>query len=247
MELLVDEIARGLAEDEPGLDPALRPGRFEDVADPLEAVESAAEKRVGRGEGEVRPDDGPEGSDARVPGVELDEGIPPRLEEAGPALGVDDPEVRGQIPLPLLAGEEVLEVFDRGAGAQGQLHESAIARAVELLRGGAEVVGLGVHNGETGGVLAAPDLGRRAGVFGDDDGDEVVFRALEESQLVVPVGGVAVLPHQRPAVGRGLAGDDGQRARGRGLDEQRQAGGDGKGCGDPVMSVSHDGGFSSDR
>ena len=93
--VFTDEVTRGLPEDEPGVDPALGVGGLDEVPDPLEAVETAAEHVVGRSKGEVRPDDRPEGGHARVLRVELDEAVAARFEKAGAALGVDDAEIRG--------------------------------------------------------------------------------------------------------------------------------------------------------
>ena len=134
------------------------------------------------------------------------------LEVCPVALRVNHPEVGFHAERFWQAAQQQLKIIDRGAPAQCLGHQQAFA--VHLGNGVVlQVIYGGVHHGKSTAVVAYPRLAAQ-GVVGIEQCH--IFKCRvgggDAFHPVVLPGGVAVLPQQRPAVGRHLPRNNGRSA-----------------------------------
>ena len=129
------------------------------------------------------------------------------------ALGIDDAEVgfyaEGFGP----GVEQFLEIINRLAAFQGVAHELSLTVHVLHAIVAVQVVRSSIHNGESSLVKAHP-CGRVLQVTRVEQGDKLhqSVMGLDALHAVIQVVGIAVFPHQGPAIGRQFSAHDGRRA-----------------------------------
>ena len=120
------------------------------------------------------------------------------------------------------------EIIHAAAGLQSLGHD--VTLAVDPRRGvGRQIVGYGVHDGESGVVHAHPSLGEVYGIAAVEEADVADFAIFFDTVYEIIVGrGVAVFPQQRAPRGSGASGGYERCARHCGRRHENGGGGEEK-------------------